>query len=896
MGNVTSYPVTGLPQNITYYYRVRVNVTVNSCTGTSVNSNTISVSPTLHTNIAAYSNVFNETFGTGSSLPTGWSSTLTDWAVNSTSPSSGAGHYTGNSGDNNVWTNNPVETNASLYAPVVNFSGYTNGKLTFGLRKTSGFSRDLEIAVSLDNFATNAFTQTIHNADQPSDTWGLETIYLGNAIDNAASVYIRFRIPGTPVTGASSTIRIDDVILSSATPTITASGTLCTGGSITLTSSAGSTYLWSPTNETTQSINVTSAGTYSVQINGCVNSAPAVVTGQSTSDAPVITGTYCSGATTVSGTGVDGSTINVIRGGSSIGSTTVSGTTWSVNGLTLAASDALTATQLTPTKCVSAASTPAVTVQDITSAPVVSSTICDVATTVSGTSEPGASIIVYKAGSTQIGTATADGNGNWTTGTLSPAITTGDNITATATASGKCISIASSPAVTVILCCTAPSITGQPVDPAAVCPGTNSSDFSVTAAGTSPTYKWQRGISGTYVDISAATTPSDGCTYSNYSTATLTVANAPIGMNGYTYQCIVHGACGDDVTSDAKTLTVNTTPSAPSGSTSQSFCSSASHTVGDLTNAIGTAIQWYAASSGGTALSGSTALVDGTHYYASQTVSGCESNSRLDVTVTLNPASAGGFAALPQTICYSSSPADISLLGSTGNIQWQSSPDNSTWINISGATANPLTSAQMGPLTATTYYRAIVTSGVCTDVASTSVKVTVGPAINYGTASNTLGGANTQTICYNTSPASMSASGASGSSSFSYQWFSQTGAVTPTAGDNSGWTSAPGTGHNTATFSAPTAITGTTTFACWVTPGCGSANWAGASNNDNIQVTVDPAFSGGTLANNTQSICYNTQPSDITYSTPPAGGTTPTFQWYYLAGSHTTPSGVFSQV
>jgi hypothetical protein len=79
-----------------------------------------------------------------------------------------------------------------------------------------------------------------------------------------------------------------------------------------------------------------------------------------------------------------------------------------------------------------------------------------------------------------------------------------------------------------------------------------------------------------------------------------------------------------------------TPPAAPTGSASQPFCSSANNTVADLT-ATGNTIKWYAASSGGTALDPSTVLVNNTRYYASQTV-GCESTSRLDVIVTVNPA------------------------------------------------------------------------------------------------------------------------------------------------------------------------------------------------------------------------------------------------------------------
>ena len=65
------------------------------------------------------------------------------------------------------------------------------------------------------------------------------------------------------------------------TPTITTGGptTFCAGGSVTLTSSAGTSYLWS-NGETTQSINVATSGSYTVQVtnaSGC-QSAVSVAT------------------------------------------------------------------------------------------------------------------------------------------------------------------------------------------------------------------------------------------------------------------------------------------------------------------------------------------------------------------------------------------------------------------------------------------------------------------------------------------------------------------------------------------------------------------------------------------------------------------------------------------
>jgi len=59
-----------------------------------------------------------------------------------------------------------------------------------------------------------------------------------------------------------------------------------------------------------------------------------------------------------------------------------------------------------------------------------------------------------------------------------------------------------------------------------------------------------------------------------------------------------------------------------------------SQTVSSLV-ATGTGIKWYAAATGGSALSASTPLVNGTTYYASQTVDGVESSVRMAVMATV---------------------------------------------------------------------------------------------------------------------------------------------------------------------------------------------------------------------------------------------------------------------
>ncbi len=144
-----------------------------------------------------------------------------------------------------------------------------------------------------------------------------------------------------------------------------------------------------------------------------------------------------------------------------------------------------------------------------------------------------------------------------------------------------------------------------------VCEGSSYSAAATTLAPTPLTYSW---------------TVPDGA---NVGTAINFTRNAASNMAG-SQNVTITDNIGCAYTA-AATLTVTTT-AAPTGTSAQSFCLGANPTVANLT-ASGTSIQWYAANTGGSPLAGSTALVDGSHYYATQTVSGCESATRFDVTV-----------------------------------------------------------------------------------------------------------------------------------------------------------------------------------------------------------------------------------------------------------------------
>jgi len=94
----------------------------------------------------------------------------------------------------------------------------------------------------------------------------------------------------------------------------------------------------------------------------------------------------------------------------------------------------------------------------------------------------------------------------------------------------------------------------------------------------------------------------------------------------------VEATNGDCTTSRvAVTALINPT-AAPTGFANQTFC--AGETVG-LISVTGSNVIWCDAPSSGNVIPSGTALVSGTTYYGSQTVTGCESPTRLAVTMTL---------------------------------------------------------------------------------------------------------------------------------------------------------------------------------------------------------------------------------------------------------------------
>ena len=406
-----------------------------------------------------------------------------------------------------------------------------------------------------------------------------------------------------------------------ATPTITASGpiTFCTGGSVTLTSSAGTTYLWS-NGATTASINVTTAGSYTVQVtnaNGCLSpaSAATVVTVNTLPATPTIT---ASGPTT-------------FCAGGSVTLTSSAGTTylWS-NGATTSSINVTTAgtytVQVTNANgCLSPAS--AATVVTINALPATPTITASGPTTFCA---GGSVTLTSSAGTTYL----------WSTGatTSSINVTTADSYTVQITNANGCLSPASAATVVIVNALPAtPTITAS--GPITFCDG--GSVTLTSSAGT--TYLWSNG----------ATTSSINATTDGSYTVQVTNANGCLSS-----------------ASTATVVTVNALPTTPTIAASgpTTFCDGGSVI---LTSSAGTTYLW----SNGATTSSINATISGSYTVQITNIAGCISAESTPMTVTVNalPSTPVISASGSTTICEGNSvtltsSAATNYLWSTGSV------------------------------------------------------------------------------------------------------------------------------------------------------------------------------------------------------------------------------------
>jgi hypothetical protein len=234
-----------------------------------------------------------------------------------------------------------------------------------------------------------------------------------------------------------------------------------------------------------------------------------------------------------------------------------------------------------------------------------------------------------------------------------------------------------------------------------------------------------------------------------------------------------------------------------------------------------------------------------TYYHAILTNGNCKDtslNAVIKYGVGLDAGTINGAA----TVCSGTNSTTLTLTAYTGSIQWQSSTDNVTFTNITGATSSNYTAVN---LTVTKYYRVIVSSASCgTPVTGTAVAITVNSTgVNAGTISGAA------TVCSGTNSSVLTITGSQGN----IQWQSSS--------DNITFTDI--VGENLSTYTA-TNLTASRYYRIVVTNGtCGSATSSSAL------ITVAQLPVAGTISGPT-SVCSGTNSAALTLT-----GYTGTIQW-----------------
>ncbi|CAM3626591.1 gliding motility-associated C-terminal domain-containing protein [Flavobacterium chungbukense] len=251
-----------------------------------------------------------------------------------------------------------------------------------------------------------------------------------------------------------------------------------------------------------------------------------------------------------------------------------------------------------------------------------------------------------------------------------------------------------------------------------------------------------------------------------------------------------------------------------------------------------------------------TGLISGqTYYFRVLSYNSCGAGPTASnvITVTVGNGSVAGTISAAQTICSGTAPQDLTLTGYTGTIQWQSSANNSTFNDIIGATNAVLTSAQMGTLTANTYYRAVVKSGLCTAANSASVLITISPVPSLGTISQAA-------ITCEGAPARINLKGLLPSTTSTIAYSIDGVAQTPVTG-----VAADGSGNGFFETGVLTAVNNgktlrvTTVTTTNATPSCTSTV------NRDVTLSINASSVGGTIAS-VAAICSGTSPANLVLS------------------------------
>ncbi|MCE3279159.1 MAG: hypothetical protein K0S44_1350 [Bacteroidetes bacterium] len=314
----------------------------------------------------------------------------------------------------------------------------------------------------------------------------------------------------------------------------------------------------------------------------------------------------------------------------------------------------------------------------------------------------------------------------------------------------------------------------------------------------------------------------------------------------------------NNVVSAGQTVCFGQTPAALNGSLPSGGNSSFTY----LWEQSNDNISWINADGVNNTQNYSAASLSSTTYYRRKVSSAmCSEAISNVITITVLPLISNNIISSGQTICAGQSPAALSgTVPSGGNnsyaYMWEQSTDSISW-----SAANVINTSQNyspSTLSATTYYRRIISSAMCSSDTSSMVTIIVLPVVTNNTISVN------QTICSGQSPSTINGSvPVGGNNSYTFLWLQSP--------DNISWTNSAGI-NNTQNYS-PSGLSSTVYFKRIV-----SSAMCSADTSDAVIITVLPVISNNIISSD-QTICFGQTPSGLNGSIPSGGNNSFTYLW-----------------
>lgn len=246
------------------------------------------------------------------------------------------------------------------------------------------------------------------------------------------------------------------------------------------------------------------------------------------------------------------------------------------------------------------------------------------------------------------------------------------------------------------------------------CAGSNNASFTLIGPNLS-VIKWQKSA--------------DAITWSDIANTSSTYNATNVTVTTY-YRAIVLWNVNSTANSSIATLTVSLLSVGGTISGSTPVCAGTNSTSLTLSGYTGTIVKWQSSVNNvawsdisNTSINYTASNLTTSTYFRAVVQSGvCASANSTTVLVTVNPLSVGGSVSGGGTLCSSTNSTLLTLSGNIGTVvKWQSSPYGTVWTDI----ANTNTTYTVTNQNNTMYYRAVVQSGSCSIVYSSSSAISV---------------------------------------------------------------------------------------------------------------------------------------------------------------------------